>query len=1006
MSNLTPKIIRASAGTGKTFALSNRFISLLALGESPEKILATTFTRKAAGEIYERVITRLAEAGVSEDAASELADFIENKGFNSQNAKDILKNFVENQHRLSICTLDSLFFKIAACFSFEMGLLPNWSISDTLENIRITEESVSRLCSESDREQLLVLMQLLQSGVYKRSIYKQIIAEARDLLEVYRTSSWSAWSWFPDVVKLDEKKIDKLAEELLLAEIPKTKEGKPKASFEKAIIQAHDAISTRDWLSFLDKGIADKLVSGQETYYRDQISDELRDIFAPLIEHAKAVQIEKLKMRTEATFALLDQFNKNYSEQRTSSLSFSDVKHKLYHGSVADNLDTLYYRLDTKFSHLLLDEFQDTSFSEWRVILPVVEEIVSKAGEEHSFFCVGDVKQAIYGWRGGVAEIFDSLENRWPHLDVETTEKSYRCSQTVIDTVNKVFSNLVKTPLNESVPEAVGIWSGRFREHETAKKNLAGEVELVLTEDVFDDAARKVKEVYLANPNLTIGVLCRKNRSVAEMIYRLLSDDIRVPASEEGGNPLTDSLYVNIILAVLKFIEHPSDSASFFLLKNTPLSSLLSLNDENSAHKLRKDLTAKGLGDYVHYLVEQLKDYADERDKHRLKQLSERAYAFELKSFNRLSEFVQFVENEKVEDPSSQNVRVMTVHQAKGLEFDVVILPELDDLLYRNITTKIVSYHSDPVQEPEIVSRFVSDKLARLDENLQLMKDQNKNERMKEALSVLYVALTRAVHGLYMYAELPPKLDRLPQSYAGILVSTLAEGLDEVPEDGIVYKSGKSDFYKTSKKSKVIKVEPRKPLVLKDSGSKRRKGLLKETASSKEGGDTFKLSDILNQQNSYAKQRGSALHLFLSKISFIEEGLPSRKSLEEGFKIKFQALNFEEIYAEFLEMLKKDNLKTLLSGDGEVYREWAFAYRDEDAVVPGVIDRFVVRGDEVEVVDFKTDLIGSDKDLEDKISFYKPQLEVYKEAVKRFTGSSKIKLKIAFTTHDKICLLN
>ena len=69
------------------------------------------------------------------------------------------------------------------------------------------------------------------------------------------------------------------------------------------------------------------------------------------------------------------------------------------------------YRLDARVAHLLLDEFQDTSPPQWRVLRPFARQVVD-GGRRQSFFCVGDVKQAIYGWRGGVAEIFEAIDRR------------------------------------------------------------------------------------------------------------------------------------------------------------------------------------------------------------------------------------------------------------------------------------------------------------------------------------------------------------------------------------------------------------------------------------------------------------------------------------------------------------------------------------------------------------------------------------------------------------------
>ncbi len=110
-----PTLVRASAGTGKTYELSNRFIALLACGEKPERILATTFTRKAAGEVRERVMRRLAAAALDPREAARLGEAI-GKKISCTEAGNLLQAVLKNQHRLNICTLDSFFFSIACSF--------------------------------------------------------------------------------------------------------------------------------------------------------------------------------------------------------------------------------------------------------------------------------------------------------------------------------------------------------------------------------------------------------------------------------------------------------------------------------------------------------------------------------------------------------------------------------------------------------------------------------------------------------------------------------------------------------------------------------------------------------------------------------------------------------------------------------------------------------------------------------------------------------------------------
>src|SRR5687767_2259614 len=127
-----PVVIRASAGTGKTYQLAVRFIGLLAAGARPDEILATTFTRKAAGEILDRVLSRLAHAAADDNERAKLAKAIGEKALSGDKCRELLVATVRRLHALRVGTLDSYFLQIATSFGHELGLPPGWSICDEL----------------------------------------------------------------------------------------------------------------------------------------------------------------------------------------------------------------------------------------------------------------------------------------------------------------------------------------------------------------------------------------------------------------------------------------------------------------------------------------------------------------------------------------------------------------------------------------------------------------------------------------------------------------------------------------------------------------------------------------------------------------------------------------------------------------------------------------------------------------------------------------------------------
>ena len=104
--------------------------------------------------------------------------------------------------------------------------------------------------------------------------------------------------------------------------------------------------------------------------------------------------------------------------------------------------DRMSFRLDSSIRNLLLDEFQDTSADQWKILKRLTQNL--DRHEKHSFFCVGDGKQAIYGWRGGVAEILDAVPDAVPGIVDEPMDKSRRSAPAVMHAVNTIFQHIAR----------------------------------------------------------------------------------------------------------------------------------------------------------------------------------------------------------------------------------------------------------------------------------------------------------------------------------------------------------------------------------------------------------------------------------------------------------------------------------------------------------------------------------------------------------------------------------
>ena len=145
---------------------------------------------------------------------------------------------------------------------------------------------------------------------------------------------------------------------------------------------------------------------------------------------------------------------------------------------------------------------------------------------------------------------------------------------------------------------------------------------------------------------------------------------------------------MQIVLSAMTLADHPGDRVARFHVAHSPLGPVVGIADhanELAAHRamarLRRQLIDDGYGRTLYAWAQILSHQCDEHDLRRLEQLVALGYTFGERAGVRPGEFVAYVEKTKVEDPTATRVRVMTVHQAKGLEFDIVVLPELDGRL-------------------------------------------------------------------------------------------------------------------------------------------------------------------------------------------------------------------------------------------------------------------------------------------------------------------------------------
>lgn len=1000
-------LIRASAGSGKTYQLSTRYLSALRRS-TPDRILATTFTRKAAGEILERVLTRLADAVLDPERRAELATALPCPGMSADQARELLLRMVRSLHRARIGTLDSFFAQVARAFALELGLPPNWRVLDEGLVDDVRSRAIRDVVESGRTSDIRRLANLLSKGDAKRSVTGLILQAVATHYDYYRMTAPEAWSLDVPPGMLTNEKLESVIEELLHAPLSDD------SRCHTARVKDVEQVRGEQWEAFVTGGVAAKIVDNDSSYHGKQIDPAAVALYRVLLRHAAAVVTMILRNQNEATRDLLERFEAAFEhiKQNAGVLTFADVTHRIASVMDAEDAAHLAYRLDAQIDHLLLDEFQDTAPEQWRVLKPIARGLSGDSGS--TFFCVGDVKQAIYGWRGGVAEIFNAVTQQIPEVAEDALDESYRSAPTVIDAVNRVFANLAGYSGLGNDADTVREFTEQFPEHSTVRRDAPGHV-LLQTSCAAEEheeqkdatlryAAARIRElVAQLPPELTVGVLTRTNASVGKLIYEL--QQCGVPASEEGGTPVTDSAGVQLVLSALRLADHPGDTVARYHVAHSPLGPALGVTPatdgaiaEQLARDLRRELLERGYGDVIYDWMLALHPRCDERELTRLRQLVRLADEFQAVDTLRPSDFVRYVERRRMEDPRSSQVRVMTVHRSKGLEFDAVILPELDGKLIHNMDVATLSNPNDRTAPPVLVSRPGNERLRTLLPDVLSRAVRETRDRMvAEALCLLYVAMTRAAHGLYMYVA-PETHDSLTPSQ--LLRHSLGASASSSSGE-VLFEDGDAQWFRSVAVERETPEPPPAPEPLRvelaplEAG--RRRGL-ESVAPSRHGDEARRLVRLGNRLapgRPRALRTGTIIHAWFETITWLDDGVPDDEQLRRIARQSGAAdEELAELLAGFRKTLAAPAIRQLLMRGSydkgvtaEVRNECPIATLEDGLLVDGTIDRLVLlsvdgRVHSAEVIDYKTDPVepGETGRLVQK---YGDQLRTYADAVAR-----------------------
>ena len=1007
---MTNQRLIANAGSGKTYALTTRMIQLLTQDVPPDKIAALTFTRKSAGEFLSAVFNRL--AGAAKDP-KKLADLQKEEGLANLDAarcRAILTRLALQIGRLGMGTIDSLFARIARAFPLESGLAEDFAMAGEAEILSARERTLAALFANESSASLsdfIDLLRRINRTHGERDVFKNLLKETKNLhakfLATPQESTWgdadAIWEagcailnsnhdlhacafGFRTQMQITSPDLAAEHREKWLSWLDET------ASWTNGMMVS---ASLKDFFKKL-QSLKDEAKTGRQIIANGQGSpkngrvyfdDDLLVLRQQIIEGILKLEFESLLQRSRSLHALMQKFEESYAALVRSAglVTFGDITDSLARkaGDEAWRLSAG-YRIDQKFDHWLLDEFQDTSRPQWKILETFIEEVLTNPEGNRGFFYVGDTKQAIYSWRGGdpnlFFEIFDEFKSKgYPIEDALPLRESYRSCQAILDFVNKVFGDLDRVKSDLEIPDAIiEKWSSAWTKHIVSPKtcDLDGYAEWVsIPKNVGDDDEegdaidRKILQILDATEpwkrGLSCAVLKRDNKAVAALASLLQSKDIPV-AVEGKTNPCVDNPLGAAFIAALRLCASPDDKIAAAIVHGFPATLAWGVGD---GWKFRRETLASIAQSGFASTIRQWADASDIANEPFLKEC---AAAFLLaaeefdscrKSSDGIPDFLRFVENRQTqENEASGVVRIMNVHQSKGLGFDMVIVSGLDKKGGGNDTTNLALGPS--ASEVKWGVLMPGKELAVHDSLLEAQLKIEEADHKFGEICTAYVALTRAKKALYV---LTTTLGANPtaKNFARHLLLQFDADSTSI---------GKANWYQghTLEAVTTAPVASASHLFCPPlQGTPKPASPSSLKAQAGEGRGFVSLSRE-------AAELGTEVHEALASIEWLESGPWLSQNISQ------QAAS---LLRGFLEKPIAKDVFTKPDQPHNLWRERAFDVALDGQWVSGVFDRVLVYLSEVGeptsaiIYDFKTDH-GSSAEIEER---YAGQMEVYRQAV-------------------------
>ncbi len=724
--------LKASAGSGKTFALSVRFLALLFNGANPSEILTLTFTKKATAEMKERILDYLKilqkenledkkEKEKSQNILKELEEkYCLDPSFVQNNAQKIYQRFLNAEIRIS--TIDAFFQSILRKFCWFVGLSTNFEVNEDTKahQQQLNASFLSALNSKQLEELSVFIAQCLSYDSYTSD----------SILERLRFLKNKLYLFDPNKKEpaFDEKgfleKLRSLNQQI--------------QSIETASDRAKTAIKCDDFRGFLNSSLT---WLKKKSEYRD--FKKLKDEIPTLESECEEIENDLKRYYEAREIALFKKFPKfiqlyDNATSKIQALDFDAIKdkvHALLKGYEEVPAEFFYFRLDSKIAHILIDEFQDTSLNDYKILAPFIDEIKAGIGQakwNRSVFFVGDVKQSIYAFRGSFSSLFESVSKDFYH---DNLQFNHRSSPLIINYVNTIFKKAYQNSptayLEQKYPKT------SQNKHATdgyVKVSLVADERELLLEQILQEA-KNLLEHRIEPKDITI--LCATNDDALEIKNYLQKNLSAIRPSTESSAKLSQFVESKIIKNALKYALAEEPYKPFY--KHSVLKLAGYLHDDVIAlagFNPKKESVAG----FVWKVMEWFELYGE------CAQIClELAVGCE-----DANEFLEKLEAKKIASFNLKGAQIMTIHKSKGMQFPYVIVCERLGKLKSNNSNQFLEEYNGT----ELLRLYYRMKNREVvDKDYARALDKEEAAKDHEETNVYYVAFTRAELGLIVVAK-------------------------------------------------------------------------------------------------------------------------------------------------------------------------------------------------------------------------------------------------------------